>query len=187
MHILKRIKKGSLKIVGDGLSFSVDMPGKPSAQILLKNKKAFFEAVFWKGDVGMGETYASGIWNTPDILSVAMVLVGNRDNIQPKMKLIPSSKTSTAYDTKVVRHHYDVGNDFYSSFLKDKLMAYSCGFFFCPGDDLDKAQHNKTDHIINKLGIKSGDSVLDIGCGWGRIAEYVSKKNGRECSWYNTF
>jgi cyclopropane-fatty-acyl-phospholipid synthase len=69
-----------------------------------------------------------------------------------------------------------LGNDFYNTFLLDDLKAYSCGFFLCPTDTLNTAQYNKVNKVIQKLNVKSGQKVLDIGCGWGRIANYIQQK-----------
>lgn len=177
---LGRIKEGSMQIHGatGKVLFSKKNQGGYDAHLMLADVDAFFGSAFYGGELGIGESYAAGLWSTPDILAVTMVLVGNRDSLQRNPKVLSTSEASDEHDKKFVRHHYDVGNDFYESFLKDRLMAYSCGFFFCPTDDLDRAQHNKVDHIVNKLSIGKGDSVLDIGCGWGRIAAYVSQKTG---------
>ena len=65
-----------------------------------------------------------------------------------------------------VQHHYDVGNTFYSLWL-DPSMSYSCAYFKTPDDTLAQAQLQKIDHILRKLQLKSGETLLDIGCGWG--------------------
>lgn len=76
---------------------------------------------------------------------------------------------SKARDQQVVSFHYDVGNDFYALWL-DKRMQYSCGYFPTGKEDLDTAQALKIDHILQKLHLEKGESLLDIGCGWGGLA-----------------
>ena len=78
---------------------------------------------------------------------------------------------------KNVAHHYDLNEDMYRLFL-DKDMQYSCAYFHNQNIDLDQAQLDKKKHIIEKLQIKEGMSVLDIGCGWGGMAIQIAKDTG---------
>ncbi len=78
---------------------------------------------------------------------------------------------------KNISHHYDLGNEFYSLFL-DKTMTYSCAYFNKEDDSLEQAQLNKYEHISRKLLLKPGDSLLDIGCGWGGMLIYAAQKYG---------
>lgn len=76
-----------------------------------------------------------------------------------------------------VSSHYDIGNDFYKLWLDDTL-SYSCGYFKNPDDTLYDAQVNKVDYILEKLYLKEGMSLLDIGCGWGFLLIEAAKKYG---------
>jgi cyclopropane-fatty-acyl-phospholipid synthase len=78
---------------------------------------------------------------------------------------------------KNISHHYDLGNEFYSFFL-DKTMTYSCAYFNKEDDSLEQAQLNKYEHISRKLLLNPGDSLLDIGCGWGGMLIYAAQKYG---------
>lgn len=73
-----------------------------------------------------------------------------------------------------VQFHYDIGNDFYRLWL-DKTMTYSCAYFESPKDSLTQAQKNKVDHILRKLNLKPGQTLLDIGCGWGELILNAAK------------
>lgn len=74
-----------------------------------------------------------------------------------------------------IEFHYDIGNDFYKLWLDDN-MNYSCGYFETATDTLNKAQHNKIKHILNKLNFKKGQTLLDIGCGWGDLIISAAKQ-----------
>lgn len=78
---------------------------------------------------------------------------------------------------KDIAHHYDVSNAFYQLWL-DKEMVYSCGYFHDWSDDLDKVQVQKIDMVCRKLRLKPGESVLDIGCGWGAFACHAAQHYG---------
>ena len=74
-----------------------------------------------------------------------------------------------------IQYHYDIGNDFYKLWLDD-TMTYSCGYFKSSNDSLGSAQKNKVEHILNKLCLKAGDTLLDIGCGWGELIIAAAKE-----------
>ena len=76
-----------------------------------------------------------------------------------------------------ISFHYDVSNDFYALWL-DKAMVYSCAYFEQPGDDLDRAQRAKLDHICRKLLLQPGEHLLDIGCGWGALVIHAARHYG---------
>jgi len=76
-----------------------------------------------------------------------------------------------------VSHHYDLGNDFYGRWL-DPTMTYSCAYFRSPQDDLETAQRQKVRHILNKLLLQPGESLLDIGCGWGGLVAAATQHYG---------
>ena len=79
----------------------------------------------------------------------------------------------------MVQYHYDVGNDFYALWL-DRNLQYSCGYFATGTEDLDSAQELKMEHICRKLRLRSGERLLDIGCGWGGLARYAAARPRRE-------
>ena len=117
-----------------------------------------------------------------DVVDVAVRLsrlTGGEDFKEPEKgllaRLFGHSKTR---DQEVIQYHYDVSNEFYQLFL-DTNMVYSCGYFKNDTDTLDEAQHNKLDHILNKLQIKQGESFLDVGCGWGALIVRAAQRGAR--------
>ena len=80
-----------------------------------------------------------------------------------------------------IQHHYDVSNAFYQMWL-DERMVYSCAYFKAAGDTLDQAQAQKLDHICRKLVLKPGESLLDIGCGWGGLIFWAAQHYGVKAS-----
>jgi cyclopropane-fatty-acyl-phospholipid synthase len=88
-------------------------------------------------------------------------------------------KHSPARDRAAVQYHYDVGNEFYALWL-DRAMQYSCAYFPTGMEDLDTAQERKLDLICRKLRLQPGERLLDIGCGWGGLAQYAAEKFGAQ-------
>ncbi len=83
-----------------------------------------------------------------------------------------------ANQRKQIAHHYDIGNDFYSLWLDKKTLTYTCAYYKTPKDSLEKAQTQKIDHILRKLRLKKGQTLLDIGCGWGYLLIAAAKQYG---------
>ncbi len=82
-------------------------------------------------------------------------------------------------DRAAVRHHYDLGNDFYALWL-DRRMVYSCAYFPTGGETLDDAQEAKLELICRKLRLRPGERLLDIGCGWGGLISFAAERYGVE-------
>jgi cyclopropane fatty-acyl-phospholipid synthase-like methyltransferase len=166
-----------LSIVVDGKNYGATFDA-PGAAVVLRvcDSHRFVRAVLLNGDTGLGETYTDGdVW-TVDVSDVegicqlvAMFILANRGGGRGGCEEAGIER---------VAEHYDVGNDFYARFLTDPLMAYSCGFFLRPDDDLAAAQRNKVDAVVRKLAPARGERVLDVGCGWGRIAKHVADATG---------
>ena len=82
---------------------------------------------------------------------------------------------SRGFDSKAIRYHYDVSDDFYGLWL-DPRRVYSCGYFRRADDTLAMAQEQKLDHICRKLQLKPGDRFLDVGCGWGALIMWAAER-----------
>lgn len=160
--------KTLLKIINDNK--------KSVPKVYISNKKVFFDSIYHDSEVGLGETYMHGIWYSDDLTTFLLNLQLNRNNKNiPKFSAYNFYNKNLDNDRKNIEHHYDVGNDFYETFLTDSLEAYTCAFWYNSTTTLEQAQLNKVNTVINKLKPIPGSKILDIGCGWGKIANYVSE------------
>lgn len=129
--------------------------------------------------LALGEAYMRGdIELDKDLYYVLNLFLGNMAKFstdEHALKGIIKTSVSKMNQKKEVSSHYDIGNDFYKLWL-DKSMTYSCAYFKDGNEDLDKAQEDKVDHILDKLQIEEGMSLLDIGCGWGALLIRAAKK-----------
>ena len=80
-------------------------------------------------------------------------------------------------DARAISHHYDVSNEFYALFL-DPLMAYTCAYYRDPDGKLEQAQRDKLELVCRKLELKAGETLLDIGCGWGSLSIWAAQHYG---------
>ena len=97
--------------------------------------------------------------------------------VRRAFRLLRARPHSQRRDAAAVRHHYDVGNDFYALWL-DRRSIYSCAYFPTGSEDIDAAQEAKLEHICRKLRLRPGEHLLDVGCGWGGLLEYAATRYG---------
>jgi cyclopropane-fatty-acyl-phospholipid synthase len=181
---LKDMKCGFLKITktnGEILKF-----GNPNdnlkATMVIKNENLTYNLIK-SGSIGLAESYMKGYFTTNN-LSDLIELAAKNIKIVHKfsgifdLPLINFFKNKIIKNTKIrskqnIAKHYDLGNDFFSLWL-DKTLTYSSAIFDNPKQDLFDAQNNKYQKLIDLLKPKTGSKVLEIGCGWGGFAEYLS-------------
>lgn len=151
---------------------------QPKIIVQIIDKKDFVDSLWSKGEVGLGESYLRGSWSCNRLYEFLKILIQHQSKLQSYRSKISYNIQSSKEDKKSISHHYDVGNDFYNTFLTDRFHTYSCAIWSQSSDkeSLDVAQQRKIDIIIRKLDLKPNAQVLDIGCGWGKIADYVSSK-----------
>lgn len=146
-------------------------------------------ALALRGDVGLGESWVRGLWHTSCLETLLTMALRNLDQLsayaQPgmlaRLRMLASDRVLRANSrqgsSRNIRAHYDVGNEFYQLWL-DPGMTYSSALFEGDGDtDLERAQARKNDRILSRLA--PGDSLLEIGCGWGSFAERAAN-GGRQ-------
>lgn len=159
------------------------------ADIVIKDYKVL-DRILYNYSLGLGESYMENLWEeTSQITLDKIFYLAAKSKLQTKLmnlswrnkftlllKYIPRLWTNSTIDTSylVGTVHYDKGNDFFAQLL-DKRMIYSCAYFY-QTDDLHIAQERKLDLIAHKLKLRPGMRVLDIGCGWGGLAQYWADK-----------
>ena len=155
-----------------------------SAKIKIHNPKFYFN-IIRGGSSALGESYIKNEFETLNLPSLIELTAKNINithefsgilNISGissifKKLFISNTKKKSVED---ISKHYDLGNEFFSTWL-DKTLTYSCGIFDKPGQELEKAQINKYNKLINLIKPKPGDKILEIGCGWGGFAEHLAK------------
>ena len=129
--------------------------------------------------LALGEAYMDGDLdiegNLYQALDNLLGQMGKFSTDEHHLKSIMFPSSSKKNQKKEVSSHYDIGNDFYKLWL-DETMSYSCGYFKHEDDTLYQAQKNKVDYILEKLYLKEGLTLLDIGCGWGFLLIEAAKK-----------
>jgi cyclopropane-fatty-acyl-phospholipid synthase len=179
--------RGALDVVMPGgrrLLITGPQPG-PTAVLEVKDYR-FMRRVMGSGAIGFAEGYMAGEWDTPDLPLLLEVFCLNFDRLQrlvrgqPWMRMVHHLLHAMRRNTRRgARHnihaHYDLGNAFYGLWL-DPSMTYSSAKFASPAQPLHEAQEAKYAALADSIGLKPGQSVLEIGCGWGGFAEFAAKR-----------
>ena len=187
LNKLKNISQGNLKLINyDGKVFHFgDLESKLSTDIKINNP-SFYLNVILGGSSALGEAHIKRDFYTSNLTNLIELTARNINTIysfsgslklqkiKNFLKKIFASNTKSK-SIKYISKHYDLGNDFFSLWL-DKTLTYSSAVYKDEKDDLEKAQKNKFQELINLLNIKEGNKILEIGCGWGGFAEYLAKK-----------
>ena len=194
-RLLKKLRHGTLDVqLPDGSSahFGTLVDGGPRASIRLRDWRVC-SAALRSGDIGFAESYIAGDWSSPDLTALLTLLVANRDEVEAIVygswwgSLLHRAKhlfnrNSRRGSQKNIHAHYDLGNEFYRLWL-DPTMNYSSAWF--EGDrsgDLVAAQWAKVRRALDECGVRAGDRVLEIGCGWGALAECAAREFGASVS-----
>ncbi|WP_156412390.1 SAM-dependent methyltransferase [Bosea sp. Root483D1] len=189
-RLLSQIVVGRLSIVtpeGEQLWSGPAGPG-PQAAIVLKNWRAM-RRLLLDGDIGLAEAYRDGDFTTPDL--TALIEIGARNDATLHQLVSGTwparllnrlrhwrNANSRAGSRRNITAHYDLGNDFYQRWL-DAGMTYSSALYEAPTATLEAAQDRKLDRIVEMLALAGGEQVLEIGCGWGALAERLAREGCR--------
>jgi len=174
-------------VMPNGHELKLEGEGGPQARIVVRDFR-FIRRALAAGDIGFAEGYAAGEWDTPNLTAVLSVFSLNYDNLRritqgnPVVGLFNLISHALHSNTRQgskrnIHAHYDLGNDFYSRWL-DPSMTYSSARFDHDGQSLADAQRNKYATLAETMDLKAGQSVLEIGCGWGGFAEFAAKEVG---------
>lgn len=188
-RLLQQLRHGSLTLsLPDGTVQTVGDGQGPHVSLHLHNWKPF-KAALKSGDIGFAESYLAGDWTTPQLPALLELLAANRQALD---EVIHGSwlgrlayrlrhlfnRNTRSNSRKNIHAHYDLGNAFYRLWL-DGTMNYSSGLFLGNAQqDMQQAQHAKVRRALHMAGVRRGHRVLEIGCGWGALAEKATQEFG---------
>ena len=182
VRLLQRLQHGTLLLeLPDGRTLRLGTGSTPTANLRLHSWNVF-SAVVRSGDIGLAEGYIAQDWSTPHLAELLKLLMANRDTLESLVygawwgRLAYQlrhllNRNTRAGSRRNIHAHYDLGNAFYSAWL-DPSMNYSSAWF--EGDlqgDLTQAQNAKVRRALHSAHVQPGSRVLEIGCGWGALAE----------------
>ncbi len=187
----KHVTDARLRFSCEGGDFFVGAPanGKEGASedvAILVKQESFFARVLSHGNLGLGEAYMDGSFEIThgSLHGFLAILLRNRldkklaRDFRMGLKVLGIRFVNTARGKwRNVQTHYDIGGDLFELFL-DSTMTYSCGYASTKEDDLEQLQANKLGRICQKLMLRPGDRMLDIGCGFGGLLIYAAKNYG---------
>ncbi len=191
LKLLERIRHGSLTLqLPDGSMQRFGQQTLPHATLVLHNWQPC-SAALKSGDIGFAESFIDGHWSTPNLTELLRVLIKNRSQVEGVIygtwagRLLYRLKhllhrNTRSNSQKNIHAHYDLGNAFYRLWLDDS-MNYSAALF--NGDlqqSMVQAQHAKVRRTLQMAGVQAGQRVLEIGCGWGALAEMATTEFGAE-------
>jgi len=195
LKLMSKMDKGTLYLtLANGRQLTLGTgEGNISASMVINNDE-FYKRIILFGDIGFGEAYVDGLWDTDNITSVIKWILLNIENAPSVSgsntqtlalnflkwfnKLSHFKRKNTVEGSrKNISEHYDLNNDFFASFL-DPTMTYSSAYFYKDGLSLQDAQFAKYERLCRQLHLKPTDHVLEIGSGWGGNAIYMAKTYG---------
>ncbi len=188
LKLLMRLKHGTLTVkLPDGSVQRFGSGEQPMASLHLLNWNVC-TAALKSGDIGFAESYIAGDWTTPHLTELLRVFILNRKEVEDviygtwlgrfayRIKHLLNRNTK-ANSQKNIHAHYDLGNAFYELWL-DGTMNYSSAIFETPETSMQEAQHAKVRRALRMARVGPGSRVLEIGCGWGALAEKATLEFG---------
>jgi len=194
LHVASRIRVGTLTLVlPDGATHRVAASPEPAATVILRDARAVTRLATG-GSLGWAEAYLDGFWESPDIRAVMAVAAANAAEWTSVLRggrltrvlawVAHRLRANTRRGaSRNIVAHYDLGNDFYRLWL-DATMTYSSAVFGSaaegPGEALEAAQARKMRLLCERMGLRPGMRVLEIGCGWGGFASMAAGEFGAQ-------
>jgi len=162
----------------------IDLSSEPPRVTIRLPKPAALRYLLSPTLYSLGRAYVEGAievrGRAADMIDVVHTLAAHLSPKKSRNPLQRFSRHTRHKDAAAIRYHYDVSNDFYGAWL-DPQMVYSCAYFENGDEDLATAQVKKIDHILNKIGLRPGHTLLDIGCGWGALVIRAAQRFGVRC------
>jgi cyclopropane-fatty-acyl-phospholipid synthase len=195
LGLLSNMQAGALRLtMPDGELLSIGRADAGFTAIIRVNNEAFFRDCLLYGDIGFGESYVAGHWETENITNVLKWFLLNIENapsvtgsniknfslnlLKFVNRLTHSRRRNSIWGSKKnIAAHYDLSNDFFSGFL-DPTMTYSSAYFLNTEMSLEEAQFAKYERLCKQMKLQPADHVLEIGSGWGGNAIYMAKNYG---------
>ena len=187
-NFFKNLRAGKLLVeLPSGEKFLIE--GKTSkninATLRVKSYK-LLPLLLFKGGLGAGESYIKGCWTASDLTQILKMAALNRESLSNQLMGYSAAKffdrllhffrhNSLGRAKKNISYHYDLGNNFYSEWL-DESMTYSSAIFESRESTLNEAQENKYKKLCELVKLSSNDNVLEIGCGWGGLINFIKRK-----------
>jgi len=178
---MSRAKALLQELAGEaGIAFDGPNPWDPQI-----HDQRLYGRVLSRGSLGLGEAYMDGWWDCEQLDAFfhralrARLDMKSTGKLKLALRVLPSvlfNQQRLGRAKQVGEQHYDAGNDLFEIML-DRRMTYTCGYWR-DACDLDAAQEAKLDLVCRKLGLKEGQRVLDIGCGWGSFAQFAAEQYG---------
>jgi cyclopropane-fatty-acyl-phospholipid synthase len=189
LYMLKGLRVGRLEVTlpnGESRRFVGTEPG-PQGALHIRSRK-LIDYVMRNGEVGFGEGYLDGLWDSPDLASLLAVMHVNEPHYLGPYEKNPLGRflgwlrhrmraNSRAGARANIEYHYDLGNEFYKMWL-DETLAYSSGMFLRPDQSLREAQLEKFRLMYERLDLRPGHHLLEIGSGWGGFAIHAAQRSG---------
>jgi len=190
LGVLKNLNGAGLTLrePGEDAVFFGDATAPLQGEIEVHNLRAY-RRVLLGGSIAAGESFIDGDWTTPNLTAVLQLLAENMklvDKIEARLSWLSTPlnrlihlfrRNSPAQARKNISAHYDLGNDFYQGFL-DEQMLYSSAWYQTPQMSLEQAQEAKMRRLCEQLQLHAGDHLLEIGTGWGAMAEFAAREYG---------
>lgn len=191
-QLFSLIKEGNLTVINpQGKIFHFGQVEVSPALHLRVHNPGTYDRVLAFGALGFGEAYMEGWWDEENDNLIELLGLFYRSNVYAKanqrvtiplllkviIQRLRTVPTQIQNSRKNVQHHYDLGNDFYQHFL-DPTLTYSCGYRIRETDTIEQMQLQKYELICKKLALQPGESLIDIGCGWGGMLIYAAENYG---------
>ncbi|WP_417346755.1 class I SAM-dependent methyltransferase [Ferrimonas sp.] len=180
--------KGGTLMIQDEEQHRFGEAGALSAEIRIHHPRAY-RRILLGGSIGAGEAFIQGDWSTPDLVPLVQLMSKNLTVLQALEKKLAwvgrlidlwrhrRNRNSKGGSKRNIVAHYDLGNDLYALFL-DRQLVYSSAIFPQADATLEEAQNHKLDLICRRLELKPGETLLEIGTGWGALAVHAAKHYG---------